>query len=274
MRKNLLKVIATLMLSTLVISACSMMCFAVPGSLNEIGGSQAVGQVQEVQVTEPTKVIGPATSSQQVPSDVNLFDDSKVSESNKSSADAVGEIFKQGGLTEESVEKSKKWVEPIAKIINLLVAIVTSLLALGIVCISVLDLVYIQLPFTRSFLAPTQSNPTPLIQGTQGQMGNMTQGQIGNQMQPPTQGSNSSKQWVSDEAIATLRETQPQQAQQGIVQQDKPGGKSALLSYAKKRSFTLIMLGVCAVLFTCTVFTDIGVMLGMKLLALASGISL
>lgn len=264
MRKNLLKVIATLMLSTLVISACSMVCFAVPGSLNEIGGSQTVEQFQ---VTEPTKVIGPATSSQQVPSDVNLFDDSKVSESNKSSADAVGEIFKQGALTEESVEKSKKWVEPIAKIINLLVAIVTSLLALGILCISVLDLVYIQLPFTRSFLAPTQSSSTTPMQG---QMGMQGQGPLGSQSQAPaptsTQGSNSSKQWVSDEAITSLREAQPQQG--------RPGGKNALLSYAKKRSFSLIMLGICVVLFTCTVFTDLGIMIGMKLIALASGISL
>lgn len=268
MRKNLLKVIATLMLSTLVISACSMVCFAQGDSLNEIGGYKAV---ENFQVAEPTEVARPVNSPQQVPSDVNLFDDSKVSESNRSSADAVGEIFKQGGLTEESVEKSKKWVEPIAKIINLLVAIVTSLLALGILCISVLDLVYIQLPFTRSFLAPTQSSPTAPMQG---QMGMQGQGQMGSPMgnhtqapaPTPAQGSNSSKQWVSDEAVASLSEVQSQQG--------RPGGKNALLSYAKKRSFSLIMLGICVVLFTCTVFTDLGVMIGMKLIALASGISL
>lgn len=275
MRKNLLKTGAILMLLTFVVSMCSIVCFAQPGSLNEIGGSQAVEQVQD---TEPTKVIGPANSSQKVPGDVNLFDidESKVSESNKSSADAVGEIFKQGGLTQESVEKSKKYVEPIAKILNLLVAIVTSLLALGIVCVSVLDLVYIQLPFARAFLAPTQSSPSAPMQGQMGMM----HGAPNSMQSSPSAGSTSAgtgKQWVSDEAIAALNDAQPQQVQQGMIGQGQPvkaGGKSALVSYAKKRSFSLIMLGICIILFTCTVFTDIGTMVGMKLIALLSGISL
>ena len=96
-------------------------------------------------------------------------------------------------------------------------------------------------------------------------------GQMGGMQQPQQMGGGLSAvgRWVSDEAIAACMETQG-----GLMQGGMGGGlpvKSMVFSYIKKRSMFLILFGVCVVLFTSTVFTDLGVRLGTWILNLIMG---
>lgn len=267
--EHLVRVIALFMLTMTLLFSVSAVCFAEPTSLNEIGLEQS--QEQKTEQSQGQKQPEKQEKNETEKSDTFKIDDSNVSDSNRESAKAVGEIFKQGSLTQESVEKSKKWVEPVAKVVNLLIATLVSLLAVGIVCVSVLDLIYIQLPFARGYMAPQQTTPSTSMPS------NMPGAMPGN-MAPtaPVQSSSTTRQWVSDEAIAALQESQPQQTvgmgPQLQQQQGKPGGKNALIAYAKKRSFALIMLGICIVVFTCTALTDLGLLIGVKLIGVLSGI--
>lgn len=270
--EHFVRVVALFMLTMVMLSSVSVVCFAEPSSLNEIGAVQEQEQIEE-QAPEQ-KQTEKQEKNETEKTDTFKIDDSKVSDSNRESAKAVGEIFKQGSLTQESVEKSKKWVEPVAKVINMLMAVLVSLLAVGIVCVSVLDLIYIQLPFVRGYLTPQQNtSPTSMPSNMPGAM---SPNMVANAHVQSSGSSSTVRQWVSDEAIAALQESQSQQTvctgQQLQQQQGKPGGKSALLSYVKKRSFALIMLGICIVVFTCTALTDLGLLLGVKLIGILSGI--
>ena len=270
------KILAGLLMAVVAVSSTTVLCFAEQNPLDEIGGSTSVQQSVIQQTTTPT-VTDEATSTTPA---LNI-DEGKISDSNKEAAEGVGEIFKQGALTKESVEKSKKIVEPIARLLNLLMAILLGLLSAAIVLVSVFDLVYIQIPASRNLLAPNRNIPQMGMQHNKGQAG--THGQTGanaqtgtaqTQTQTPTPPAG--RQWVSDEAIAALNESQAQQPQMATPmmgqQQPKAGGRNAIITYMKKRTLTLIVLGVCVVMFTCTVFTDIGVLIGMKLIALLSGL--
>lgn len=284
----------------LAITALPIFCYAEPTTLNEIGSIQEQVQQsqQSTQSSSQSSSLGTSTqnstSSSTIESPIKI-DESDISDTNKSSAEAVSEIFKQGALTPESVEKSKKWVEPIAKLINLMIAIILGILSAFLVLISVLDLIYIQVPVTRTFLKGSQSQTSStVVGGINPQVGPLPlQPQPQTLPQPlPQPGLGStpalqtspvlSRQWVSDEAIAALNEAQPQQSApqspiinaQQLQAQALPGGKSVMLSYLKKRAFALIMLGVCVLLFTCTIFTDLGTALGIKVIALLSGINL
>lgn len=244
-------------------------------------GTLSTGNTSSGSTGGSSNVTTPSTGSTSSGSSNTVGSSSNISESNTSSADAVGEIFKQGGLTSESVEKSKKWVEPVAKIINLAMAIVLGIFSALLVFISALDLVYLGVPFVRPYLMPNQ----PQQSGGMPSMGmhGMSMGMHGMSMGSQPQQSSAVSgigQWISDDAKNALMEASNQQTQQPTMSMgmntpaQQPKGKNLMFSYIKKRAFTLVMLGVCLVLFTCTIFTDIGVMLGMKLLALLSGISL
>lgn len=105
-------------------------------------------------------------------------------------------------------------------------------------------------------------------------MGGMNgMGMGGNQMQQQQQiggGLSAVGRWVSDEAIAACLESQ------GGIAEGMPGMsgtpvKPMLLSYIKKRSLFLILFGICLILFTSTVFTDLGVRVGTWILRIISG---
>lgn len=248
--ERFVRVIVLFMLTMTLLFSVSAVCFAEPASLNEIGSEQL--QKQKTEQSQEQKKPEKQEKNETEKSDTFKIDDSNVYDSNRESAKAVGEIFKQGSLTQESVEKSKKWVEPIAKVVNLLIATLVALLTVGIVCVSVLDLIYIQLPFVRGYMASQQTTSSTSMPS------NMPGAMPPN---APVQSSSTTRQSVSDEAIAALQESQPQQTvgmgQQPQQQQGKPGGKNALIAYAKKCSFALIMLGICIVIFACTDLTDL-----------------
>lgn len=75
--------------------------------------------------------------------------------------------------------------------------------------------------------------------------------------------------WVSDEAIAACLESQGG-GMQGQMGMQAPV-KSMVVSYMKKRALFLVLFGVCVVLFSTTVFTDLGIRLGSWMLRLIMG---
>ena len=48
--------------------------------------------------------------------------------------------------------------------------------------------------------------------------------------------------------------------------------KLVIATYMKKRIFTFVLIGICAVLLTCTCFLDVGTKIGMWILEMVSGI--
>ena len=98
-----------------------------------------------------------------------------------------------------------------------------------------------------------------------GGMGGMQQG-MG---QPVGGGLSAVGRWVSDEAVSACNEClggamEGQMGMQGSV-------KSMVFSYIKKRSLFLILFGVCVVLFSSTVFFDLGARLGTWILKIIMG---
>lgn len=261
----------------------SFTVFAENGSLNEIGGTTE---------KKTTTVVDSSTESS----------GGRVSKENEDSAAAVGELFKQGSLDKESVDKAAKWIEPVAKGINVLMAIILGIFSAVLVLISVVDMVYLGVPLVRPYLLPgggaqPQGGAAPMGAGGMmgyggGMMGRgmMGGGMMGAGMQQPQQQGVASTigQLISDDAKHALMEAEAQVAPQGGGSPMMPGGfgmpqqqaaqpvkgKNLYFAYMKKRALTLVMLGVCLVLFTCTIFTDLGTMLGMKILALLSGVGL
>ena len=54
-------------------------------------------------------------------------------------------------------------------------------------------------------------------------------------------------------------------------QQAPKSKKTVALCYLKKRTFSLILIGICVVVLTCTLFLDVGTKLGMWIVQLVSG---
>ena len=111
--------------------------------------------------------------------------------------------------------------------------------------------------------------------GGMGGMGGAAQAQ-------PTLGASIGR-WISDDALAAVNESQNGMAAAGGMAGGamgmQPGmapatGKNVMFAYLKKRAFSLVMLGVCLVLFSCTVFTDLGITVGTKIIGLLTGIAM
>ena len=51
-----------------------------------------------------------------------------------------------------------------------------------------------------------------------------------------------------------------------------PSKKAVAMVYLKKRVFTFVLIGICAVVLTCTCFLDVGTWLGTQILNAVSGI--
>jgi hypothetical protein len=152
--------------------------------------------------------------------------------------------------------------------------------------VSVLDLLYMAFPPVRDMLDGGMNGQPRSSRGSRGQhmprgqMGIGLQGQgmgmqnldmaggmsnQGMQQSSPGGGFSALGRWISDEAIAACLEANG--GPQGTMQvMGSSPLKSMIFSYMKKRSLFLILFGVCVILFTSTVFTDMGIKLGMLIL--------
>lgn len=200
---------------------------------------------------------------------------------NERTAEAVGDLFKLGRVSSDSVEEANMRIQPVAEIVNLIIGVLLGLTLLGIGLVTALDLVYISIPRLRDYLdgggqGTQQGRGQGMSMGGYGRGGygpGMGMGMGGNNYSPSPQNAGGGiaavGRFISDEALASVMEAQATNA-------DGMSGrgvrKSTLSIYWKKRAYFLILFGVCAVLFTTTVFTSLGVRLGTWIMRVLMGI--
>ena len=269
-----------------------------------------VEQTPSTQTTVPaqTQTTVPAQTQTQNTTTTNIIGDMPGSSLNQKevedTAAAVGNMFNNVGPKEEDIEQANAFIAPIADIMNKVMAVILGITSLLMMLITILDLLYMAFPPIRDILDGGRQGMGNMMAGGRGSrgmgggmrgmgmcrgmgMGGMGMGGMGGMgmaggmggpgmgmgggMQQPQQmggGLSAVGRWVSDEAIAACLESQGgvMQGQMGMG-----GTKNIVLSYMKKRALFLILFGVCVVLFTSTVFTDLGVRLGTWLLKMIMG---
>ena len=187
-------------------------------------------------------------------------------------AKAVGDMFSEAGPKAEDIKEAQVFIQPFAKIMNFAMAVILGITALLMMAVSVLDLLYIAFPPVRDILDGGSYGGQPQMGSPRG-MGiesNPSMNGRGMQGNEPGGGFSSLGRWVSDEAIAACME-----AKVGVAIGGMPTApKIMIIGYLKKRAIFLSMFGVCVILFTSTVFTDLGIKLGMKILNFITGISI
>lgn len=181
-------------------------------------------------------------------------------------------------ITSENMSSAKQYANPVTNALGTLTGFIVMLVAAGVVVVTSLDLAYIGLPFTRSFLNPQQA---------QQQGGGMRGGMVGGGMmgggaqgQPQEYGMR--RRWVSDEAVncVALANPQPQGGGMGMSPMGGMGGmgmgvggmmggmggqqqpmptKSVIMMYLRKRTFFLVVFAVATILLTSSIFTDCGI---------------
>lgn len=210
-------------------------------------------QVQPVRTQESQQPV--QTGTQQTQGNSNST--TKPSSSNKERADAIRSMFDNVGVDNESMQKANTYLSPTARILNIIMAVILGFTSLALFLISALDLLYIAFPPIRSHL--------------NAQGGSTSSGSVGFTDSSQT----SSFRWISDEAVAAVAKAGSGQSSGGFMvnSAQKPKTKSVIVSYLKKRSFFLVVFAICCILFSTTVFTDLGIKVGTWLLGLITGAS-
>lgn len=177
-------------------------------------------------------------------------------------------------VTQQNMQKAGTMASPIVNALGTLSGFIVMVVSAGIFVVTALDLCYIALPFTRSFLNPQQAGGggAPMMGGMQGMQG--MQGGGG-------QGQGSGRRWVSDEAVACVSANNPQAQPGGSPMMGGMGGmggmgmagspmgmqgggaqpapaKSVIMQYLKKRMFFLIIFAVASVILMSSLLTDCG----------------
>ena len=171
-------------------------------------------------------------------------------------------------VTDENMQNATQYASPITNAIGTFVGFVVMCVSAGIFAVTALDLAYIGLPVTRSFLNPQQAQQQGGGMSGFGGMGSMG----GAQQQTQEYGLH--RKWVSDEAVACVAQANPQQQQGGFgggfggggfgavggAQQQQPQQtKSVISMYLKKRIVFLVVFAIATVLLTSSIFTDCGI---------------
>lgn len=171
-------------------------------------------------------------------------------------------------VTQENMDNASTIAGPIASAIGTFVGGIFIVVEAAIFLVTALDLLYIGVPVTRSYLAPQQQ------QGGMGMgMGMGGMGMGGQPAQPAP------RQWVSDEALACVALANPSQGGSpmggmggmgmggmgmggmgmGGQQPQAQSTKSVILTYLKKRSFFLVIFTVAGIVLLSSIFTDCGI---------------
>lgn len=237
-------------------SACSM------GVSANIDFSDDNGQTQEqVQVEEGNSSEEVIVYEEEVPADEEVI----VDNGNRSdNADAVAGLF-QGGIDDESSAEAQRIASPWTKVIRVIISVILLLLTAALFLITVLDLVYIGVPFVRKWLGGGEDSSSSGGGGFSGGGfgGNGFGGGGLNYSNTPSQGKSGLGRIVSDEAIAAVQDASGSNGGGGFNSTSQPTSKkSTIISYLKKRVVFLVVFGICAVLLFGTTFTDLGLKLG------------
>lgn len=283
------KLLILLMSLTLIVTAVSAVSAAsgldgVGAEVNDVEDKTEEGQVKVIDNIEEIE-----EQETEVKEKSNKEEKGREEKDKEETANAIGDMFKEASIKQESIKEVNEFIRPFALIMNKVAAGILGLTSLAMMLITVLDLTYIAVPFIRDFLDGGVRGANQM-QGQAGMggmnsmggmggsryggsryggMGGGMQGGMNQQANQLGGGLSAIGRLVSDEAIASTLETQGG----GMGASSANGSvKSMIGSYMKKRAFFLIMFGVCAILFTSTIFTDIGVRLGTWILGLLMGV--
>lgn len=168
-------------------------------------------------------------------------------------------------IGDEEMQKANNLASPVVSVIGTIAGFIVLIVSAAIFAITALDLLYIGVPFTRTYLAPAQASGGGAM-GGMGMMGGM--GAMGGGQQQP-QG----RQWVSDEAIQAVQLANPSGGAGGGMpmggmgamgggQQQPQSTKSVILGYFKKRVFFIVIFSLCTIVLTSSIVTDCGINLG------------
>ena len=277
--------------------------------LNGVGGSKTTETTTVIESTTPVTqepVVEQNTTNNKGSVDAikgGLPDSKQNVQDVEDTANAIGNMFNEAGPDSEAVEAANQFIAPFARILNKVMAVILGITSLLMMFITVLDMLYMAFPPIRDTLDGGRLGAANMTSrgtsrnsrgmggtrggygmGGMGGMGGMNgmgmngmgmgggMGMAGTAQTPQPHGGGISSvgRWVSDEAIAACMESQGggMQGQSGL------GGmpvKSMIFSYMKKRAMFLILFGVCVILFTSTVFTDLGIRIGTWILKIVLG---
>ena len=175
-------------------------------------------------------------------------------------------------VSKKDMESASKIASPIVALIGKATGVIILLVDALIFLVTALDLLYIAVPFTRKYL-----NPANLQQGG-GMMPGMGMGArmgMGMSMGGGAQGAvnPNAHKWVSDEAVAAIMMSQPQQ--QGMAggmgmgmggyggmqqpqQQQQQSTKSTITTYFKKRIIFIVVFAIATTILMSSILVDCG----------------
>lgn len=230
-------------------------------------------------------------SAQQNPTAVDTPVVTQQGSNTNSNAEAVGSLFEGLGVDEESAAAAKEMVSPVVYWVNRILGVLTALLGIMLLVITILDLIYIVSP---SFIRNIGGNKGAASAGGMG-MG-MGMGAA----QPQVESGFASL--ISDDCKSALAECGAGGAApvaggmpaggmgmggmgmggmpmggmgmgMGAPAAPAPSKKAVIMTYFKKRVFTFVLVGICAIVLTCTCFLEVGDWIGMKIVNLVTGIT-
>lgn len=160
-------------------------------------------------------------------------------------------------ITNDDMTRATKLAKPVSKVIRTFIAFIMLVLSVLIGGVSALDIVCLVVsPLRRA-------------------VGTSEQGQPGGYDMTPTQTQSSGgiidtiAKWASkdcEDAIATCTPTGGgNMGGYGMESTQSTSTKNLLMTYFKKRTFTIILSVICFIMFTGTAFTELGVKLASKL---------
>lgn len=179
-------------------------------------------------------------------------------------------------VTADSLKEAQRIMGPIYKPLSLLISVILWSIFILSGLVTALDVLYIKVPFTRSFLYTAGTDGTGGVSGY-----NVTGGQ-----------SLFGKQWISDEAVSVVSLLGGSAQANGHAQANgvygaggvantgaqshgvqQTGGKSVLRVYLTRRIFTLILLGAMVPILLTPFFIDLGFNVGSMILDIVYTIS-
>lgn len=246
MHKHGRTILISVLCCMIMSSACSMGVSANIDFSDDNGQTQEQVQVEEGNSSEEVIVY------EEVPADEEVVVDNGNRSNN---ADAVAGLF-QGGIDDESSAEAQRIASPWTKVIRVIISVILLLLTAALFLITVLDLVYIGVPFVRKWLGGGEDS------SSSGGGGFNNDGF--NYNNTSSQGKSGIGRIVSDEAIAAVQAASGSNSGGGgFNSTSQPTSKkSTIISYLKKRVVFLVVFGICAVLLFGTTFTDLGLKLG------------
>lgn len=194
-------------------------------------------------------------------------------EQGQTQSNSVSDFFKgYTPLEAEHLETGNYYAQPFVNFIGSLAGFGVVLVVAWMALQTVIDLIYWGVPFTRSFLGGSQqqqqSSATQGFGGMDGLGGGSMYGGSGSGMAVGTGGSSKSLPiFVSVEMTQSMESGQQSQTQSmggmyGMQPQQQSKPKNVLVTYAKKRIFSLVMLGVLITVLFSSILLDTGINLG------------